>query len=695
MTGRLLLTLALAAPACLAAEARSPASIEGAIAKLVAQLEEGTPEEIESLAIWQWEDEGLPPEVRRAFRDDLEIALIQSRFQFFDRDRFRQILKEHRLNLEQLVDPAAMKAVAGAIHAFLSVEVVDASAAHPEAADQDTHCILRAKLTDAKTAAIAWASYTEGANPQGLKALFGGKTPADGTTRYRQVAQAVAKSLAASDLAEAEIKTLTLSSPPKDKEGVGIGVRNPADVPFDLQAFEDELLLALASVQDLAYVDPDHIDRLIATWERDSEAVAQQNKQALAEAFALDAYLFGEIRGGDDHALAMSVRLVSLKDGSEAWAGKFQGKDTYQVMEPRALPEPPVPKPLPTQPEPLTLMDIERPLKPPIPQPELVTLPEAPTPPQLPDPFSSILYLPLGLPRDAVDTTFLVADRVPALGALTSGLYRYSGLGHLCRLGTRPRFRHDLASHRTLTYGQFQARDDLPTLFPLVRSARARYSNRANYLLQMSLGTLAVFDLFDALYATLDRTPVVGTATTPLLLPLDYAWRLVPDDRGLYLPQVTPGRPESRLTYGSLATEHPWSLMPNARSWRFTFATPAARRETYRAFHQQHEQAVAENRKRLKEWLDKEEARKKHNQEALDELRKRNRELQRQYELDLKRVRDQNRRAEQDYQRKLKQVEEHNARAARINRITRHLFHINDALTPEPAPQPQPKPKDE
>jgi hypothetical protein len=60
----------------------------------------------------------------RAFRDDLEVALIQSpRFQYFNRERFRQILLENRLTLAQLAAPDAMKAAAAAgIDAFLGLE---------------------------------------------------------------------------------------------------------------------------------------------------------------------------------------------------------------------------------------------------------------------------------------------------------------------------------------------------------------------------------------------------------------------------------------------------------------------------------------------------------------------------------------------------------------------------------------------
>lgn len=443
-----------------AAQALAGGSADHAIGELVYALETGTPEAIKSIAIWQWQDEKLPEPVQRAFRDDLEIALIQSaRFQYFHRERFRQILRERQLTLARLLDPAAMKAAAAAgINAFLSIEVVDAAVAHPELKDHDTHTVLLAKLTDAATAAVVWAGYIEGTNQPVLRNLLGNTKPKDGQTRYRQVAAAIAAGLKASGLAEAEIKTITLSSPPKDAEpDTGIGIRNPDDAPFDLEAFQDELLLAVVGSQAHAYVDPAHIGRLVAQWKADSDAAAAANTQALAQSFALDGYLFGEIRSSDADALELSMRLVSLKDGSEAWAGKFRGIDTLGRIEPREVPQPPAPRAEPPPPAELTLEDIELPLKPPVPMPELLPLPEGPPPPKGVNPVLALLYLPIGLPRDALDTTFHAADRVPLVGAVTSGLYRYGGIAHLCRLGTGEAFMQPVLSHEALSYGQLHS----------------------------------------------------------------------------------------------------------------------------------------------------------------------------------------------------------------------------------------------
>jgi len=664
------------------ANAHAATSIDHAIAQLVAELENGTPEAIQTMAIWQWQDDKLTEPLRRAFRDDLEIALINSRFQYFNRERFRQILQEHHLTLAQLAEPGAMKAAAAAgINAFLGIEVLDASCAHPEFKDQDTHCVLLAKLTDAKTATIAWAGYIEGANPAAIRTLLGKTPPTSGVTRYRAIATAVAASLKRAGLEEAKIKTITLSSPAKEGSA-GIGIRNPVNAPFDLKTFQDEALLAIAPSTTLAYIDPSHIARLIAHWKRDSDAVAATNVQALAKALAIDGYLFGEIRGTGKRSVELSLRIVSLVDGSEAWAGKFTGTDSFLRTEPREVPQPPVPREDPKEPVELTLEDIERPLKPPVPQPQFLPDPEGPRPRQLPNPIGALLYLPIGLPRDVLDAAFLVSDRVPLLGAATSAVYRYGGVAPLCRLGTHQRFRDDVDSHRALTYGQVRGRDEFPTHFPLIRSARSRYRSTSNYLLQISLGTLALFDLFDATYSALDRTPALGTLTTPILLPLDYAWRLVPEDRDLYCPQVTPGRPESRLTFGSIDTEHPWSLFPNARSWPFTFATAAARREACRRYDTRREQVEKENETRLNDWRAKEEARRRYNQEALDTLRKRNREARRKYEQELARVRRDNQTDQQRYQREKQAIEDHNARAKKLNILTSVVFDLKAALAP-------------
>jgi len=703
MTPRLL----LAAVACLTllapgARAASPAS--GAVADLVAALEQGAPEEIKTLAIWQFLDDKLTDPLRRAFRDDLEIALIQCpRFQYFHRQRFRQILRERQLTLAKLLDPAAMKAAAAAgIHAFLSVEIVDAACAHPELKDIDTHCVALAKLTDARTAAIAWAGYIEGVNQPALRTLLAATSPRDGTTRYRQIATAIARSLAASGLADAGVKTITLSSPPKDADpDTGIGIRNPDHAPFDLKTFQDELLLAIARTKPIAYVDPTHIARLIAQWNADSDTVADTNKKALAEAFALDGYLFGEIRRADDASLELSTRLVSLKDGSEAWAGKFAATDDLLRLQPREVPQPPVPREEPPEPAELTLEDIERPLKPPVPQPKPLPLPDGPSPRRRLNPIAALLYLPLGLPRDALDTAFVVADRVPLAGGLTSAVYRYGGIAHLTRAGTAPRFRRDALSGEALTYGQLRSRDEYPTRFPLIHSARTRYNSRANYLLQLSLGTLTAFDLLDTATSTIDRTPVAGTLTTPLLLPLSYAWRHVPDDGDLYVPQVAPARPENRLTYGSLATEHPWSLLPNARSWPTTFATPRERATAERAFAQQHQAIVQHNAKQLADWHAAEQARTRDNDQALATLRQRNATQRRTWEQGVARVRRENQLAQQRYQRDKQAADDHNTKAARINLIAASVFDLRKALAPpkrRPAPnirprRPTPKPK--
>ena len=694
LSALLVVACALLAPA--AGWAAQP--VDDAIGTLVAALEQGAPEELQTLAIWVWQDEKLTDPVRRAFRDDLEIALIQSpRFQYFHRERFRQILRERQLTLTRLLDPAAMKAVAAAgINGFLSIEVRDAFCAHPELEGMETHCVLLATLTDAATAAVVWAGYIEGTNPTALRALLGTVKPQNGRTRYRRIAQAVAEGLKASGLAEAEIKTITLSRPPEKAEpDVGIGIRNPDKAPFDLAAFQDELLLAVVGTQTYRYVDPIHIARLVAQWKADSEATAQANTQALAKSFALDGYLFGEIRSAEENALGLSVRLVSLKDGSEAWAGKFAGVDDVLRLEPREMPQPPVPREEPAEPEALTLEDIERPLKSPVPMPDLLLLPTGPEPPRRFNPLTALLYLPFGLPRDALDTTFLVADRIPLVGGATSALYRYGGIAHLTRLGTRKEFVDDVLSHKALTYGQLQSRDRYPTRFPLVDSAGRQAAGRSDYLLQISLGTLAIGDALDAVIVTVDRTPVLGTLATPVLLPLSYGWRQLPSDAERYVSQVSPGSPENRLTYGSLATDHAWSLLPNARSWVADWSTPAERREAVRAFAETLEQTAEENERRVAEWQKAETARQQYNTDALKTLRERNAAQRRAWEQALARVRRDNQTDRQRFERDRQVVEEHNLRAARINAVTASVFNLVEALQPRkprPAPQPRPRP---
>ena len=686
-------------------------SVDRAIEMLVGALETGVPldeknpeKSIVGIAIWQWLDEKLPEPVRRAFRDDLEVALIQSkRFVYFNRERLRRILREHRVNLSELADPATMrKFVAAGIDGFLSVEVLDASCAHPEFNGLDTHCVLLAKLTDSRTATIAWAGFIEGSNPDGLRQVLKGIKPGVGSTRYRQLAQAIAASLEkANPLAPPQQPgaaqqqpqrpmVVTLSNPSEDGTA-GIGITNPDKAQFDLKTFKDELLVAIAGTKNHAYVDPEHIDRLIAEWTRDGEDALKQGKAGLAKAFALDSYLFGTIRAADPKSMTLSMRLVSLHDGSEAWAAKVTGKDLYPILEPRPIPTPPIPKPIPPKPEPLTFEDIERPLKPPIPRPEPLPLPEVPDPPKWWNPLGSLLYLPLGLPRDALDALFQVADRVPLLGAATSGLYRHGGGLFVCRAGTRRRFLDDITSGRSLTYGQLATRDEYPTFFPLLASARKNPAGASNYILQMSLGTLEVFDLLDGFYSVVDRTPGIGTVATPLVLPLNYAWRLVPDDRSVYCAQVNPARGECRLTFGSLATDEPWSLFPNARSWPFTFTPASAARRAYAEYQKRYDEVKAENERRLKEWLAKEQARKRHNEEARRILDDRNAQLLRKYHQDVERMKRENQLAQQRYEAEKARAEDYNRRAAMVNTICRYVLDLPAALNPKPVPRYVPK----
>jgi len=705
----------LATIACIVLLAKDAAlaasSVDRAIEMLVGALETGAPldeqqpqNSIIGIAVWQWLDEKLPEPIRRAFRDDLEVALIQSkRFVYFNRERLRRILREHRVNLSDLADPATMRKFAAAgIHGFLSVEVLDASCAHPEFDDLDTHCVLLAKLTDSRTATIAWAGFIEGSNPDGLRQVLKGIKPAVGTTKYRRLAQAIAASLQkANPLAPPQPQApaqqqpqrpmvITLSNPSEDGTA-GIGITNPDKADFDLKTFKDELLVAIANTNNHAYVDPEHIDRLIAEWTRDGEGALKQGKAALAKTFALDGYLFGTIRAAQPKAMTISMRLVSLLDGSEAWAAKVNGKDLYPVLEPRPLPEPPIPRPIPPKPEPLTFEDIERPLKNPKERPAPLPLPEVPDPPKWWNPLTSALYLPLGLPRDALDALFQVADRVPLLGAATSGLYRYGGGLPVCRAGTRQRFLDDITTGRALTYGQLATRDEYPTFFPLLASARRNPGGTSNYILQMSLGTLEVFDLLDAFYSVLDRTPVLGTAATPLLLPLNYAWRLVPDGRSTYCAQVNPARAECRLTFGSLASDEPWSLFPNARSWPFTFTPASAARRAYAHYQRRYDEVKAENQRRLKDWLAQEEARKRYNEEARRILDDRNAQLLRKYQQNVERIKRENQLAQQRYEAQKAQAEEHNRRAAMVNTICRHVLDLPAALNPKPVPRYVPK----
>ena len=593
---------AAAPPTAVAPPTDVPPSATHAIQQLVRRVELEAPETIKTLALWQWEDDKLAEPYRRAFRDDLEIELIQSpRFAYFNRDRFRKILAEHNLTVATLADPKAM-AVTG-IDSFLSVEVLDSTSGHAAVDLDDSHTVLLAKLTDAKTAAIAWAAHVEGANPAGVKRHLGRTPPKNGTTRCRQIATGIAGSLKANPERLAAIKTVTLSFPGKDGTA-GIGIQNPLNADFDVAAFKRELLVAVSGTQTVAYVDPDQIAHLLAQWLRDGDAVAEKNKQALAGAFAIDGYLFGEIRKAAGKSVQLSMRLVSLKDGSEAWAAKVSGADTHLYVEPREIPQPPVPREEPPEPAELTLAEIERPLKEdPIPQPDLVPLPSSPSPTKRFSPVGTVLYPAIGLPADLVDTTFLVADRIPLLGAATSAVYRYGGLGWICRAGTHRRHLRDLTSGRILTYGQLTSRDRLPDPFPLVNSARAHPSTSvANYILQITLYAATAGDLVDAAYTTIDRTPVLGTVTTPLLLPLDYAWRAVPDDRDIYVPQVTPLHSRDRLTYGSLASAHPISLFPNARTWPFIAPSRRARREALQRYLDDDARARKENDRRMDEW---------------------------------------------------------------------------------------------
>jgi len=696
------------------APSHAATAVDQAIGQLVGQLEDGAPDDgaaqgaIRGIAIWQWLDDKLPEPVRRAFRDDLEIALINSpRFTYFNRDRFRQILREHQTTLAQLADPAAMKAFAAAgIDGFLSIEVLDASCAHPDLKEQDAYCVILAKLTDAKTAAVAWADFIEGTRPAGLKTLLGDAKPVKGTTRYRELAALIADSLqkanpladaapaaaGAAPAAGARLKAITLSTPSKDGSA-GIGIQNPINAAFDTKAFQDELLVALARTRRPGYVDPTHIARLAAAWSRDSEATAAANKKALAGVFALDGYLFGEIRSAEGASIEVSMRLVRLADGSEAWAGKFTGTDTYLRLDPRTLPEPPVPRDEPKEPAPVTLDEIERPLKPPVPQPDLAPLPDVPTTARYFNPLGALLYAAVGLPRDALDTTFQVADRVPLLGAATSALYRYAGLSFLCRAGTEERFVEDVASHRALTYGQLASSDPYPSFFPLVASARKHPGGTSDYILQLSLGTLTAFDLLDATYSVLDHTPLVGTLATPVTLPLNYAWRSVPDDRAALRSQVSPGSPESRLTYGSLDASQ-WSLLPNARSWAFTFALPWEKARSRAEYAQLHAATVVANEQLLKDWLAREEERRKYNDEALKTLRERNAKLRQKHQQGLDGIRRGNDEALQRYQADKKAAEEHNARAKAINAVGQVMPDLIDALTPTaPRPAPAARPK--
>ena len=720
-------SLALLALLAAIAPARAATCVDQAIQQLTAQLEDGAPEEtINGVAIWLWLDDKLPEPLRRAFRDDLEIALINSpRFQYFNRDRFRQVLREHQVTVAQLADPATMKAFAAAgIDAFLSVEVLDTSFAHPEFKEQDAYCVLLAKLTEARTASIAWAGFIEGANPIALKALLGDTKAARGSTRYRELATAIAEGLrkanplepppaaegaepnpaapapAAAPAADTpKLKLITLSNPNKDGSA-GIGIQNPINAAFDVKVFQDELLVALSRTGNHAYVDPTHIARLVAAWTRDSEATATANKKALAEAFALDGYLFGEIRSADDRSVELSIRLVNLHNGAEAWAGKFRGADSYLHTEPKPLPEPPVPRDDPKEPTPLTLDDIERPLTPPVPQPDLAPLPDIPAPPQFFNPVGALLYLPVGLPRDALDTVFQTTDRIPILGAATTALYRHAGLSFLCRAGTRQRFLDDVSTGRSLTCGQLASADPFPTPFPLVTSARRNPTGTSNYILQLSLGTLTAFDLLDATYSGLDRMPLLGALATPVTFPLNYAWRSVPDDREAYLGEIALGGPHSRLTFGSLDTAQPWSLLPNARSWLFTFSTPWDKTRTYADYARHNDEAVKANEKLLADWLAKEEERKKYNDDALKTLRQRNADLQRRYQQGLESVRRDNETARQNYQNDKRAAEEHNARAASLNTIAQSVLDLPGALVPKPPrpaipakPRPRPVPK--
>ena len=706
-----------------AASARAAACLDQAIQQLVAQLEDGAPEEtINGIAVWLWLDEKLPEGVRRHFRDDLEIALINSpRFQYFNRDRFRQLLREHQLTIAQLADPANMRAFAAAgIDGFLSIEVLDTSFAHPEFKEPDTYCVVLAKLTEAQTASIAWANFIEGANPVALRTLLHDVKAVKGTTRYRQLATAIAESLrkanplkpppeapagaepdpAAAPAPEAEGKqelyTITLSSPAPDGSA-GIGIQNPINAPFDLKAFQDELLVAISKTGNHAYVDPTHVARLIDAWTRDSEATATANKKTLAEAFALDGYLFGEIRSTTPGAVELSMRLTSLRDGSEAWAGKFHGADSYLRIEPKPLPEPPVPRDEPKAPTPLTLDDIERPLKPPVPQPELIPLPEIPEPPKRLDPLAAALYIPAGLPRDALDAAFVTADRIPLLGAATSALYRYSGLAFLCRAGTGKDSTDALAAGRGFTYGQLAPTDPFPTFFPLISCARENPRGSSNYILQLSLGTLTIFDLLDATYSILDRVPLLGAATTTVTLPLNWAWRQVPDSRAAYTAELAPGGPEGHLTFGAIAAGKPWPLLPNARAWAFTAPTSGDKARTYADYARRYHEAAKANEKLLAEWLSQEEARRKYNDEAIKTLRQRNADLQRKFQQEFDAVRRDNEAALQRYHTERKEAEEHNLRAAALNALGQAVLDLPDALVPKPPrpalpPRPRPKP---
>lgn len=289
-------------------------------------MEEELPADVKTIGFWHLENKVASSLDIDLFREDLEIAIIQSkRFVFVNRELLGRALKEMNLctDLGCLVNPQYMQQFGRAqgIDALVYGEIIDASEAHPELAGTDYYVTVELKAISTATSAIIWAKEITGVNLTNIRARIGRLPDEDALWREEGFARQFATFLRASEaILKADVRTI-LFLQFEDRSG----------------AYADmgELYRALgnAVVRDtgLKLVDRGNLEQLLKEQQLVLDSIVDPSRRSqVGQLYGVDAFVFGRIRKATPDSIVCAVRVSDVESNVDLDAKVVSGvsKDT-------------------------------------------------------------------------------------------------------------------------------------------------------------------------------------------------------------------------------------------------------------------------------------------------------------------------------------------------------------------------------
>jgi len=293
------------------AEALAAPSHDNLRARMLADLEAELPAGVRTIGFWYLENERAPSLDIDIFREDLEIAIIQSgRFQFVNREMFDRALQEMTFcsDVSCLVNPEFMQRFGQArgLDAVLYGQVLDASENYPDLKGRDYFVTVQLKAISTSTSSVIWSKEITGVNVGNIQARIGRLPDELSLTREESLAAEVSRLLAGS-------------------QGVrNAGVRSILFLQFDdltnsLKAENmSDLYRALSNsvVQntELKLLDRDNLQRMLEELQMVIDGLVDPGRRSeIGQLYGVDAFVFGRIREVEDQKLTCAVRVSHVE----------------------------------------------------------------------------------------------------------------------------------------------------------------------------------------------------------------------------------------------------------------------------------------------------------------------------------------------------------------------------------------------